>query len=86
MSFPTMTKTSKYDIPNAMWFRGGKKNHRFDEKSKILTRVAENREFLLPLRKLSYKDNEEELEGARTPLERIFYVLFRQKADEATGR
>ena len=47
------------------------KNHRFDEKSRILARMAENRDFLLYARKLSYSGNGEKLEGARTTVGKL---------------
>ena len=47
------------------------KNHLFDEKSRILARIAENRDFLLYARKLSYIGNGEELEGARTTVGKL---------------
>ncbi len=47
------------------------KNQLFDEKSRILDRTAENRDFLQYARKLSYSGNGEELEGARTTVGKL---------------
>ncbi len=47
------------------------KNHRFEQKSRISAKVAENRDFLLPLLKLSYSGNGEELEGSRTTVGKL---------------
>ena len=52
------------------------KNHHFDEKSRISAKVAENRKFLLPSRKLSYSGNEKELEGARTTVGKEIVHIF----------
>ena len=55
------------------------KNHRFDEKSRILALIAENRDFLPYARKLSYSGNEGELEGARTTVGKDFLCTFSRK-------
>ena len=47
------------------------KNQLFDEKSRILDRTAENRDFLQYARKLSYSGNGEELEYARTTVRKL---------------
>ena len=47
------------------------KNHRFEQKSRILDRAAENRDFLQHARKLNHSSNEEELEGARTTVGKL---------------
>ena len=43
----------------------------FDQKLKIFEKVAENCHFLLPLRKLSHSNNENELESASTTVGKL---------------